>query len=138
MADNNLFHVQVVSPDRIFFEDDIEMLEVKTTEGEIGVLAGHIPLTSIVTPGVVRFITKGETKEAALHDGFLEILPDRVTILAESCEWPEEIDMNRAREAKIRAERRLKGSEGEINEARAELALKKALLRLSMSEKKHS
>lgn len=137
MADSNLFHVQVVSPDRIFFEDDIEMLEVKTTEGEIGVLAGHIPLTSIVAPGVVRFITKGESKEAALHDGFIEILPDRVMILAESCEWPDEIDMNRAREAKTRAERRLKGSDGEINEARAELALRKALLRLEIGEKHH-
>ena len=48
MAENKLFHVQVVSPDRIFYEDDIEMLEVRTTEGEIGVYAGHIPLTSII------------------------------------------------------------------------------------------
>lgn len=138
MADNNLFHVQVVSPDRIFFEEDIEMLEIKTTEGEIGVLAGHIPLTSIIAPGVVRFMVNGESKEAALHDGFLEILPDRVMILAESCEWPDEIDMNRAREAKSRAERRLKGSEGEINEARAEMALRKALLRLELGEKYHN
>lgn len=58
-------------------------------------------------------------------------------ILAESCEWPDEIDMNRAREAKTRAERRLKGSDGEINEARAELALRKALLRLEIGEKHH-
>ena len=135
MADTNLFHVQVVSPDRVFYEDDIEMLEVRTTEGEIGVLAGHIPLTSIIAPGVVRFMVNGETKEAALHDGFLEILPDKVVILAESCEWPEEIDVNRANEAKLRAERRLKGAEGEINEARAELALRRALLRLELGEK---
>ncbi len=137
MADNKLFHVQVVSPERMFFEDDIEMLELRTTEGEIGVLAGHIPLTSIVAPGVVRFIGKGETKEAALHDGFLEILPDKVVILAESCEWPDEIDMHRANEAKIRAERRLKENDGEINVARAELALRKALLRLELGEKNH-
>ena len=135
MADNKLFHIQVVSPDRVFYEDDIEMLEVRTTEGEIGVLAGHIPITSIIEPGMVRFIKNGETKEAALHDGFIEILPDKVLILAESCEWPEEIDMNRAKEARIRAERRLKGSEGEINVARAEVALKRALLRLELGEK---
>lgn len=135
MAENKLFHVQVVSPDRIFYEDDIEMLEVRTTEGEIGVYAGHIPLTSIIAPGVVRFMVNGETKEAALHDGFLEILPEKVVILAESCEWPDEIDINRAREAKVRAERRLKGSEGEINEKRAELALRRALLRLQLGEK---
>ena len=135
MAENKLFHVQVVSPDRIFYEDDIEMLEVRTTEGEIGVYAGHIPLTSIIAPGVVRFMVNGETKEAALHDGFLEILPEKVVILAESCERPDEIDIHRAREAKVRAERRLKGSEGEINEKRAELALRRALLRLQLGEK---
>lgn len=135
MADEKLFHIQVVSPDRIFYEADIEMLEVKTTEGEIGVLAGHIPLTAIVAPGIARFIVNGETKEAALHDGFLEILPEKVIILAESCEWPDEIDMNRAKEAKIRAERRLKGADGEINENRAELALRKALIRLELGER---
>ena len=135
MADNKLFHVQVVSPERIFYDKDIEMLELRTTEGEIGIYAGHIPLTSIVAPGIVRFTVNGETEEAALHDGFLEILPDKVVILAESCEWPDEIDINRAREAKIRAERRLKGSEGEINEKRAEIELRKALLRLELGEK---
>lgn len=135
MADNKLFHIQVVSPDRMFYEEDIEMLEVKTTEGEIGVLAGHIPLTSIIAPGIARFMVNGETKEAALHDGFIEILPDKVIILAESCEWPDEIDLDRAREAKIRAERRLKGAEGEINEARAEIALRKALLRIELGER---
>lgn len=135
MADNKLFHVQVVSPDRIFYEGDIEMLEVKTTEGEIGVLAGHIPMTSIIAPGVVRFFENGETKEAALHDGFIEILQDKVVILAESCEWPEEIDIHRAKEAKVRAERRLKGAEGEINEHRAEIALRKALIRLELGER---
>lgn len=135
MADNKKFHIQVVSPDRVFFEDDIDMLEVKTTEGEIGVLAGHIPLTSIIAPGVMRLIDGSETKEAAVHDGFIEILPDKVIILAESCEWPEEIDINRAREAKTRAERRLKGSEGQINEARAEFALRKALTRIELGEK---
>jgi F-type H+-transporting ATPase subunit epsilon len=76
-----------------------------------------------------------EVKEAALHEGFIEILPDKVIVLAESCEWPDEIDMNRANEAKIRAERRLKGAEGEIDEVRAELALRKALLRLDLGEK---
>lgn len=135
MADNKLFHIQVVAPDRIFYEDDIEMLEVGTTEGEIGVLAGHIPLTSIIAPGVARFMVNGETKEAALHDGFLEILQDKVIILAESCEWPDEIDMHRANEAKTRAERRLRGAEGEINEKRAELALRRALLRLELGER---
>ena len=134
MADSKVFHLQVISPDRIFYDGDITFLELNTTEGEIGVLAGHIALTSIVAPGVLRITNGDEVKEAALHEGFIEILPDQVLILAEACEWPEEIDVNRAKEAKIRAERRLKGSEAALNVARAELALHKALIRIQMSD----
>ena len=84
------------------------MVEMKTTEGEIGVLAGHIPLTAILEPGVLRIKQEENVREAALHDGFVEIQKDRVTVLAESCEWPDEIDVERANEAKERAERRIK------------------------------
>lgn len=134
MADNKL-KIQVVSPDRMFYEGEADMLELKTTEGEIGILAGHIPMTSILAPGIMRIIEGNEVKEAAVHDGFLEILPDKVIVLAESCEWPDEIDISRANEAKIRAERRLKGNEGEINITRAELALKKSLIRIELGNR---
>jgi F-type H+-transporting ATPase subunit epsilon len=132
---DKLFNVQVICPERVFFTGEAEMLELKTTEGDIGILAGHIPLTAVLAPGTMRIMNGDEVKEAALHEGFIEILPDKVIVLAESCEWPDEIDMNRANEAKIRAERRLKGAEGEIDEVRAELALRKALLRLDLGEK---
>lgn len=136
MADTSkLFRLQVISPDRIFFDGEAEMIEVKTTEGEMGILKHHIPLTAIVEPGILRIINGKDVREAALHDGFLEILGDKVTILAESCEWPEEIDINRAQEAKVRAERRLRGADGEINVARAELALKRSLIRLGLAGK---
>lgn len=131
------FKLQVIAPDRIFLEDEAEMIELTTTEGEIGVLKDHIPLTAIVAPGILRIKKDGEEKEAALHEGFLEILGDKVVILAESCEWPDEIDINRANEAKIRAERRLKSADAEINETRAELALRRSLVRLSLAEKYH-
>lgn len=111
------------------------MLELKTSEGDIGILAGHIPLTAIVAPGVMKITKDGEVKEAALLEGFVEILQDRVTVLAEACEWPDEIDMNRAKEAKIRAERKLSSKDAEINYTRAENALKKALIRLEIGEK---
>ncbi len=134
MADK-VFNLQVISPTRIFFDGDAEMVEMKTTEGEIGVLAGHIPLTAILTPGVLRIKQSGGTKEAALHDGFVKIMKDRVTILAESCEWPDEIDVQRAEEAKTRAERRLKSGEKSVDILRAELALKKALTRIDLASK---
>lgn len=136
MADNKLFKLQVISPDRVFFDGEADMIEVRTTEGDLGILKDHIPLTSIVAPGILKIKKNGEeTKEAALHDGFIEILGDKVTILAESCEWPNEIDINRANEAKVRAERRLRGEEGEINEARAELALRRSLIRIELGNK---
>lgn len=136
MADTSkYFQLQVIAPDRIFLDDQAEMIELTTTEGEIGVLKDHIPLTAIVAPGILRIKKDGEEREAALHEGFLEILGDKVVILAESCEWPEEIDIKRANEAKARAERRLKGTDAELNEVRAELALRRSLIRLSLAEK---
>lgn len=138
MADNSKdFKLQVISPDRIFYDGETDMIEVKTTEGEMGILKHHIPLTAILTPGILRIKNGSEERIAALHDGFIEILGDKVTILAESCEWPDEIDLNRAKEAKIRAERRLKGAEGNINETRAEMALRRSLLRIELAEKYH-
>ncbi|WP_310604405.1 ATP synthase F1 subunit epsilon [Anaerosporobacter sp.] len=136
MADTKTFNLQVVTPDRIFFQGEAEMIELKTTEGDIGVLKDHIPLTAIVAPGVLRIINGGEVKEAALLSGFIEILQDKVIVLAESCEWPDEIDINRANEAKIRAERRLKATDaGQINITRAEMALHRSLIRIELAEK---
>ena len=131
------FKLQVIAPDRVFLEEDADMVELTTTEGEIGVLKDHIPLTAIVAPGILRIKKDGQQKEAALLEGFVEILPDKVVILAESCEWPEEIDINRSNEAKIRAERRLKSADAEMNEARAELALRRSLVRLALAEKRN-
>ena len=72
MADKT-FKLQIISPTRIFFNEDVEMVEMKTSEGEIGVLAGHIPLTAILEPGVLKIRQGTGVKEAALHDGFVEI-----------------------------------------------------------------
>ena len=130
MAD--LFKLHVITPERRFYYGEASMVELTTTEGDIGVYRNHIPLTAIVAPGVLKIHEEGEVKEAALMSGFIEILPERITIMAEVAEWPDEIDGNRAEEARIRAERRLKEESGEIDTMRAELALRRALVRLSL------
>jgi F-type H+-transporting ATPase subunit epsilon len=132
MAD--LFKLQIITPERRFYEGDTSMVELTTTEGEIGVYRGHIPMTAIVAPGVLKIHEEGGIKEAALMSGFLEILPEKIVIMAEVAEWPEEIDLNRAEEAKVRAERRLKEQSGETDVVRAETALKKALVRISLTK----
>ena len=127
MADKT-FRLKIIAPERIFYEDDVAFVEFRTTEGDIGIYPGHIALTSIVAPGVIKIHTpSGDIKEAALLDGFAEILADQVMILAEAVEWPEEIDVNRAKEAQIRAERRIKNEDGDMD--RAELALKRSIVR---------
>ena len=100
MADKNAFFLRIVTPDRVFYENQVDMVEFNTTEGEIGILPGHIPMTVIVKPGVLNITERESEKKAALHAGFAEILPEGVTILAEIIEWPEEIDGTRAQEAK--------------------------------------
>lgn len=130
MAD--LFKLHVITPERRFYDGEASMVELSTTEGDIGVYRNHIPLTAIVAPGVLKIHEEGGVKEAALMSGFIEILPERITIMAEVAEWPDEIDGNRAEEARIRAERRLKEESGEIDAMRAELALRRALVRLSL------
>lgn len=131
MAEN--MRLKIVAPERIFYEGDTTFLEFTTTEGEMGIYPQHIPLTAIIAPGVLK-IHEGDTvKEAALMSGFVQILKDSVTILAESVEWPDEIDANRAKEAEIRARRRINDDDG-IDMDRAELALKRALIRQSLTK----
>ena len=91
-------------------------------------------MTTAAAPGVLKIHQDGQVKKAALLSGFLQILPEKMTILAEVCEWPEEIDGARANEARIRAERRLTEHSPETDIARAEAALQRALVRLSLVE----
>jgi len=132
MAD--LFKLQIITPERKFYEGEASMVELTTTEGDIGVYRNHIPMTAIVAPGVLKIHEEGGVKNAALMSGFIEILPEKIVIMAEVVEWPEEIDTSRAEEAKIRAERRLKEQSGKIDNARAEAALRRALIRLSLTK----
>lgn len=134
MADT--FHLKITSPDRVFFEGEVTMVEINTTEGQIGVLPNHIPLTSVLAPGACYlYIPDGDPKVCAIHGGFFEILQDSMTILAEVCEWPDEIDVARAEEARVRAERRLSENSDDTDIARAILALKRSAARIEAARK---
>ena len=128
MADN-LFQVEIITPDRIFYRGQASMIEFTTTEGEIGVFKDHIPLTTVLATGIVTITEADGAKKAVVHAGFAEILGEKVTLLAEVAEWPEEIDLERARKAEDRARERLNRKDADLDVARAELALKRALAR---------
>lgn len=133
MADN-IFKVEIITPDRIFYTGEATMIEFNTVEGEIGVYANHIPLTTVLAPGIVTITNGDEIKEAAVHAGFAEILGDKVTLLAEIAEWPDEIDRQRAERARDRAQERLAAKDTDVDLARAEFALRKALVRIEIKQ----
>ena len=130
MANERDFTLRIITPDRTFYEGDVQMVEFNTTEGEMGIYKGHIPTTVIIDPGVLTITEPEQLKNAALLSGFAQILPDEVTILAEIVEWPSEIDEDRAERAKERAEERLAQKGDSLDVARATIALKKAICRL--------
>lgn len=131
MADERNFRLKIITPERVFYEGDVHMVEFNTTEGEIGVYRGHVPMTVIVNPGILTISEEEGARNAALHAGFVEILQDKVTILAEIIEWPGEIDKQRAEAAKARAEERLRTKTPETDLLRAETALQRAIARIN-------
>lgn len=132
MADEKIFQVEIITPDRVFYTGDATMIEFNTVNGEIGVYKHHIPLTTVLAPGIVTITNGDEKKTAAVHAGFAEILGEKVTLLAEVAEWPDEIDLARAEAAKERAEERLSNKSANLDVARAELALRRALVRIDI------
>lgn len=133
MADR--FRLKVVTPGKQFYEGEAEFVEFVTTEGEMGVYRNHIPMTAILAPGLLRIHEEGgAVRKAALISGFAEVLPELVTILAQIAEWPHEIDEERAKRARERAEKLLRDQSGS-DVLKAELALKRALTRLEARKK---
>lgn len=131
MADDNRFVIRIITPDRIFYEGEAEMVEFNTVEGEVGIYKNHIPMTMIIKPGILCITNGEEEKIAALHAGFVEVLPEKITILAEIIEWPDEINLERAEAAKERAEKRLREKNPKTDMVRAEIALQKSIARIS-------
>lgn len=126
--------VSVVTPDGPVYESDVEMVSTKALSGELGILPGHIPMVAPLAVGVVRMKKNGKEEDlVTVSGGFLEVRPDKVTILAQAAERAEDIDVERAEKAKERAEQRLRNQKTEDTDfKRAELALQRAINRLTV------
>jgi F-type H+-transporting ATPase subunit epsilon len=128
--------VNVVTPDGPVYESEVEMISTKAQSGELGILPGHIPTVAPLQIGAVRLKNGGKTDFVAVTGGLLEVRPDQVTILAQAAETAEGIDKERALQAKERAERRLQDQkQGNTDFQRAELALKRAINRITVSNR---
>ncbi len=125
------FHLTIITPERTFFEGEVSFAEFMTEEGRVGVFPGHEALTLILAPGVLLIRDENGSRKAAMHKGFAEILPDRVTVIAQIAEWPEEIDRNRAEEDRIKAERALTEEGATVKD---EIRLRRAIARIEASK----
>ena len=129
------FKLEIVTPDKQVVADTAEELQLPGKRGYLGILPGHAPLITELDVGELSYRRDGRTVHLAIAWGFAEVLPDKVTILAEIAERAEEIDVARAQRAKDRAETRLQKLEGDTDFPRAASALQRALTRLLVAGK---
>jgi len=130
-----LTRLHITTPEREFFDGDVESVTLISTEGGLGVLADHMPTVVALNAAPLRFKAGGQWREAALSGGFAVIENERVSILSDTAEWPEEIEVNRALEAKRRAEERIRARQSEVEYIRSTIALQRALTRLAVSKR---
>jgi len=125
--------LQIVTPDRLIVQDQVDEVEVPGAEGYFGVLPGHTPMLAALAVGELWYRKGQEKTYLSIAFGFAEVLPDRVTILARLAERAEEIDAERAETARRRAEERLAQPKSDLDYERARVALMKSLVRLQVS-----
>ena len=132
MAD--LIQLEIVTPDKLVVNAQAEMVEIPGKDGYLGILPGHAPLITELGVGQISYTIGGRSEHIAVIWGFAEVLPNKVTVLAETAERATDIDVARAERAKSKAEQALKSSDADRQ--MAELDLEKAMLRLDVAGKK--
>ena len=135
MALPTSIELQIVTPDKLLVKEQVDEVEIPGTDGYFGVLPGHTPMLASLAVGEMWYRKGQEKTFLSLAYGFCEVLPERVTILAQLAERAEDIDVARAEEAKKRAEQRLAQAKGDVDYERARTALVKSLARLQVSSR---
>lgn len=134
MADKKL-HLKITTHERVVFDSDVDEIYSKGTQGEFGVLPGHIPFMTALDIGVTKVIIDGKPQFFTTMGGVFQVQGNEALILTQTAERAEEIDIERAKEAKKRAEERLEGSFEDVDTQRADVSLARAMARLKASNK---
>ena len=127
--------LQIVTPQRLLVSESVDEVQIPGAQGYFGVLPGHTPMLASLSVGELWYRKGQEKVFISIVTGFAEVLPDRVTILAQVAEKAEEIDVARAEAAKVRAEQRLAEPKSDVDYERARVALMKAITRLQVSQR---
>ncbi len=131
----NTFQLEIIASDHPFYKGECEMLIFPGIDGEHGILAKHEAMVTCINAGELRFLVDGSWQYAAVSDGFVEITPEYVVLLADTVETPEEIDINRANEAKRRAEESLRQKQSIMEYYHTQAALNRAMSRLKVTKR---
>jgi F-type H+-transporting ATPase subunit epsilon len=134
MADT--FQLEIVTPEKLVVKEAVDEAQIPGLDGYLGILPGHAPLITELGVGVITYRAGGTTKTLSVAWGFAEVLQDKVTILAETVERPDEIDVARAQQAKERAEQLLKSNDPELDYDRAQDDLRRAETRLKVARER--
>lgn len=130
------FRLKITTPEKVFFDGMAERLIARTTEGDIGILAGHVDYVSNLPSGAMKIKQKGgEFRAAAIADGLLKVSKSEVSVLCSAIEWSDEIDVERAKRAEAEARKLLAEKLSERDEQIAKLKLSRALNRINVAEK---
>jgi F-type H+-transporting ATPase subunit epsilon len=130
-------HLEIVTPERLAYSDEVDMVLVPGIEGELGILPHHTPLVSLLGVGELRIRKGGDEESFAIAGGFLQVRPDKVVVMAELADMASEIDLSKAEEARKEAERALaSGSHEGADLAIARAELQQALLRIRVAERR--
>ncbi|MFW5789843.1 MAG: F0F1 ATP synthase subunit epsilon [Bacillota bacterium] len=128
--------LDITTPRRVVYSNEVDMLIARAIDGNIGIMPGHTPLVTALENSVIRVKNDGKEIPIPISDGFLEVKPDKINLIVRTAELPEEIDLQRAKKAKERAERRLREEQSKLEQARAEAALDRAISRINAAKSK--
>lgn len=124
------FRLQIITPEKTFFDGETEQIIARTTVGDVGILNGHEPYCAALGIGQMRVMIDGQFKRAATSGGIIKVSKEKTVILVQSCEWADEIDVDRAEHAKQVAEDRIKAARSDNDLQLAQAKLKRALNRI--------
>ena len=131
----NKFYLEIITPEKVFFRGEAESVNIPSIGGACTIMAGHQPMVFATEPGTIRITADGETREAFMSEGFIEVRPDETIAFAQAVEWPEDIDERRAEEARERAEEMVRRNRSAAEYQLNRLALQRAFARLRVKHR---
>lgn len=129
------YTLEIITPERIFFHGEVESVIIPTPDGFMSIQKMHEPMVAAITVGTLKMQLNGKWKECTTSDGFVEVRPDETIIFSQAVEWPDEIDIRRAQEAKERAEEGLRQKKSHQEYMQNQIALARAMVRLRVGRR---